>query len=353
MSATTTTTTDSQKREITIISRVAAIPLVHSSIESLNGTLSTNPYTRSPYSTALGLSEAAYKLSEPVQLRLAPIITRADEYANKAVDLIEARYPYPFKATPQDVYNSIHEIQQSYTNYAHRTIDERVKNPALHVAQGIDKSFAPIVNVFEEAVNKLNSNPNTPSSESGSDSQVKYQYQRVYDLSKVLRNELQVYSNEQLKELQNHSALVHRATETAHSLVSAANSSVVQAQARVQALSDTMISQIHKLQGQLHELSGSLQSSAAAAYHNSSQQIPELQKKLRELSSELHEIVVARDVPLQEKAARVTKEVKEHVDPLLETMKQNILDLLEKAKSVGQVSGDPVQVKESQNAHSS
>ncbi|KAK7022839.1 hypothetical protein VNI00_016920 [Paramarasmius palmivorus] len=351
MSSTTTTSESQKAPEITVLNRVISIPLVQSSLEKVNGTLSTNPYTRSPYSTAKGLSEAALKLSEPLQCSIAPIIVRVDGYANKAVDMVESRYPYPFKATPEEVYNSIHEIQQQYADYATRTYDERVRNPALHVAQGIDKSFAPIVNVFEEAVSKLNSNPNTPSSESGREA--KYQYQRAYDLSKILRNELQVYSNEQFKELQNHSALVHRATETAHSIVSAANASAAQAQARVQALSDTMITQIHSLQSQLHEISGSLQSSAAAAYHNSSQRIPELQKTLRELSSELHEIIVAKDVSLQEKAVRARSEVTERVSPLLETMKQNILELLEKAKSVRQVSGDPVQVKEGENGRAS
>jgi hypothetical protein len=139
MSSTTTTSESQKAPEITVLNRVISIPLVQSSLEKVNGTLSTNPYTRSPYSTAKGLSEAAFKLSEPLQCSIAPIIVRVDGYANKAVDMVESRYPYPFKATPEEVYNSIHEIQQQYADYATRTYDERVRNPALHVAQGIDK----------------------------------------------------------------------------------------------------------------------------------------------------------------------------------------------------------------------
>ncbi|KAJ8082014.1 hypothetical protein PM082_007860 [Marasmius tenuissimus] len=334
MSSTTTNTESSQKApELTIVNRVLAIPLVASSIEKVDGTLSANPYTRSPYSTAKGLSDAAYKFSEPLQVQLSPILCRADQYANKAVDFVEARYPFPLKATPEELYGWVRETQQSYADYATRTIDERVKSPAIHVAQGIDKSFAPVVDIFEEAAHRLGSQPNTPSSESPNDSSPQYQYQRALSISKALRNEIQVYSDERIKEFQNHSTLVNRATETAHTVVAAANASVVSAQARVQALSDTMITQVQKLQSQLHELSVTVQSSASAAYHNGSQQIPELQKSLQELSSELHEIVTAKDVPLQEKALRASNQVKDRVTPVLETMKRNVSEFLERAKA--------------------
>jgi hypothetical protein len=136
----TTTTSESQKApEITILNRVFSIPLVQSSLEKVNSTLSTNPHTLSPFSTAKGLFEAAYKLSEPLQCSIAPIIAHVDSYANKAVDMVESRYPYPFTATPEEVYNSIHEIQQQYADYATRTYDEQVRKPAQSVAQGIDK----------------------------------------------------------------------------------------------------------------------------------------------------------------------------------------------------------------------
>ncbi|KAL0578389.1 hypothetical protein V5O48_003610 [Marasmius crinis-equi] len=350
MSSTSTSTQSSKKApEITVLNRVLSIPLVASSIEKVDGTLSNNPYTRSPYSTAKGLSDAAYKLSEPLQIQLSPIISRADQYANKAVDFVESRYPFPLKATPDEVYDWVRDTQQSYADYASRTIDERVRNPALHVAQGIDKSFAPIVDIFEEAVHRLGSQPGSPTSEQVNGASSQYQYQRALSLSKALRDDLQVYSDERIKELQNHSALVHRASETAHAIASAANTSVASAQARVQALSDGMIAHVQKLQSQLHELSVTLQSSATAAYHNGSQQIPELQKSLRDLSSELHEIVIAKDVPLQEKALRAGSQVKERVTPVLETMRRNITEFLEKAtaRSREEVSA----AKPTQNGH--
>jgi hypothetical protein len=85
-------------------------------------------YTRSPYSTAKGLSTTAYKYAEPLQVRLAPLIIQADGYANKAVDVVQSRYPYPFTAKPEEV-----------AMLASKTIDEKVKTPAYNVAQGIDQ----------------------------------------------------------------------------------------------------------------------------------------------------------------------------------------------------------------------
>ncbi|KAF9269560.1 lipid droplet-associated perilipin protein [Marasmius fiardii PR-910] len=337
------TKTSSKAPKLTALNRVFSIPLVASSIEKVDGTLTSNPYTRSSYSTAKGFSDAAFRFSEPLQVQLAPLFSRADLYANKAVDFVEARYPFPMKATPDEVYGWVRETQQSCTTYASRTIDERVKNPAIHVAQGIDKSFAPIVDIFEDAVHRFGSNPNSPISETHGDSRSQYQYQRALSLSKTLKDEIQLYSNQQFKDLQNHSALVHRSVETAQAVVSAANSSVALAQAHVHALSDNMIAQVQKLQCQLQELSGTLQSSAVAAYHNSSQQIPELQKSLRDLSSELHNIMIAKDETIQEKASRAGNQVKERVAPLLETMKRNISEFLEKARSRDQTEKKPPQ----------
>jgi hypothetical protein len=85
-------------------------------------------------------------------VRLAPLIVRADGIANKAVDVVESRYPYPFKAKPEDVARLVRERSESAGKYvrerresavsvANKTIDEKVKSPVVHVAQGIDLVF--------------------------------------------------------------------------------------------------------------------------------------------------------------------------------------------------------------------
>jgi hypothetical protein len=112
----------------TILTRVAAIPMISSSLETINGVLLSNNYTRSPYCTAKDLSSTAYKYTEPLQIKLAPLIIQADGFANKAVDVVQSKYPYPFTARPEEV-----------AMLASKTIDERVKAPAYNVAQGIDQ----------------------------------------------------------------------------------------------------------------------------------------------------------------------------------------------------------------------
>lgn len=136
--------------QITVLNRVASIPLVSSSLDTINVTLISNAYTCSPYNLAKGLSNTALKISEPIQVRMAPLITRVDCYANMAVDMVESRYPYPFKAKPEEVASLVRERRDSATQYvnerrtnvmnvANKTIDDNLKSPALNVAQGIDQ----------------------------------------------------------------------------------------------------------------------------------------------------------------------------------------------------------------------
>lgn len=125
--------------ELTILQRVASIPVIHSSLETIDNTLNSNVYTRSTYSAAKEISSSAYKYTEPLQVKLAPLINRADVFANAAVDAVESRYPYAFKTKPEDIAKDFREKQQSASASVNKTIDERFKAPAFNVAQGIDQ----------------------------------------------------------------------------------------------------------------------------------------------------------------------------------------------------------------------
>jgi hypothetical protein len=125
--------------ELTSIYRVASIPLVSSSLNTIHSTLSSNAYTKSPYSAATGIAYSALGYTEPLQARLAPLTTRADEYANAGLDVVESRYPYPFKAKPEEITTYVRESKESAFNAANKTIDEKVKSPAYGVVQGIDQ----------------------------------------------------------------------------------------------------------------------------------------------------------------------------------------------------------------------
>ncbi len=231
MSATTTEQQSAQAPEVTILARVASIPMISSSLTSLNEVLSSNTYTRSPYAHAKELSTTAYKLTEPLPSQILRRSSCAqDGYANKAVDAVVSRYPYPFKAQPEDVVTLVRERRESTTHYVservndvNKAIDARVKTPAFNVAHDIDQvsrppcvhsstitelisqRFAPIVDYFEGAISRLNTSEAGPSTPPDA----QYQYQRALALSKTLGDNLYVYSEQQLKYLQAQSVIAY------------------------------------------------------------------------------------------------------------------------------------------------
>jgi len=229
------------------------------------------------------------------------------------LDAVESRYPYPFKAKPEEITTEIttyvRERKESAISVASKTIDDKVKTPAYGVAQGIDQRFAPVVDYFEVQVNKLNGD-GTPSSEAP---KTDFQYQRALALSKSLTENLYVYSAEHIKELHAQNVLVQRATQTAHTITELASSSLTTAQARIHSLSDTMLQELQKLQNSTASLPKSLQSS-----------FPDLSATI----ADFRNIVVAKDITLNEKATKVGQEVKERVSPILEDVMHKVKELV-------------------------
>jgi hypothetical protein len=123
---------------ITIFTRVASIPMISSSLESINDVLTKNALTRQPYAHARVFTTTAYKFTEPLQVRLAPLIIHADGFANNVVDVVQARYPYPFQVQPQDVVTYVRERKNSTISGVNKAIDDKVKKPVINVAEGID-----------------------------------------------------------------------------------------------------------------------------------------------------------------------------------------------------------------------
>ena len=134
----TATTDQTNPPEIKIFARVASIPMISVSLESINYVLTSNILTRQPYAQAKVFSNTAYRLTEPLQVKLAPLIVRADGIVNKAVDVVESRYPYPFQIQPQEVATYVRERKDSTINGVGKAIGDNVTTPAMNVAQGID-----------------------------------------------------------------------------------------------------------------------------------------------------------------------------------------------------------------------
>ncbi|KAI0064245.1 hypothetical protein BV25DRAFT_1882239 [Artomyces pyxidatus] len=289
--------------ELTILHRVASIPLVNDSLSAVHTSLSSNPYLSSPYTTAQAISNSAIRYSEPLAARLAPILVRADGFANKGLDAVESRYPYPFKTPTDDILNDLKTRQENAKGAASKAYDERVLTPAYNVAEGIDQRFTPLVDYFAVAVSKLHGSTN---GSAPTEPDAKYQYQRAYALSLDLKDQLFYYSNEQLKQLQSQSVLVQRATQTAHDVSDLASSSIVAAQTKAHALSDVMLQELQRIQTSTAALPAHLQASFKPVQEGLSSTISDLSA------------VIKSELPPQEKLSKIGDTVKEHVNPLLE-----------------------------------
>jgi len=172
--------------------------------------------------------------------------------------------------------------------------------------QELDHHLTPFVNYFESAVTKINGSESTPPSPDG---EPKYQYQRALALSNHLKDSLYVKTNEQLKQLQASNVLVHRATETAQKITSLASSSIQSAHSRIYQLSDTMISDLKKVQS-------SLTSEFNDANTSLSGVIAELKTTL------------TSDLPIKEKVLKVGSDVRDFVAPILDNIAARVKEVL-------------------------
>ncbi|KDQ58322.1 hypothetical protein JAAARDRAFT_128809 [Jaapia argillacea MUCL 33604] len=310
----TETQTESQPAQLTVLNRIYSIPLINDSLTTLDSYLAQNAYTQRPYATAQGLTQTAYhRLGEPLQVRLAPILVKADGYANAGLDVVEKRYPYPFQVKTEEIVKHVRETSDHARDVVDKTIEERVRSPVVGVAQGIDQRFAPLVDVYEVYVNKIHSSaPESPSSPSTDAAQ--YQYQRAYCLTKNLRDTLYVYSNEQIKQLQSQSVLVQRATATAQNISDVASSSIHSAQQRVQSLSDVMIQELQKIQ----------QASTSTLPSHLQHSLQDLTQNLHTTINDLSAILTEKDVPLSQKVGKISTLVQDRVHPVLEATSERV-----------------------------
>ncbi|KAH7868094.1 uncharacterized protein C8R40DRAFT_1136180 [Lentinula edodes] len=258
----------------------------------------------------LGLSNSAYKLTEPLQTHLAPLIVRGDSYANLAVDMVQKTYP-------KDVMGYVQNRQKDVGEY----VRERRESAGV-IAHDIDKV----------AVNRIDSGTQENGTSADKEAHVS-EYSRALELSVRLRDQLQSYANEQMTQLQAHSVLVQRATETARSLSNTASSSLSNVQAKLQAVSENMIAELGKFQSQAASLSASLQASASKTIKDPTAQLPpQVQQRYAELSSVLQAQAssasatyakLSNHLASTEKATKVTHEVSVRVQPLLEVLSRN------------------------------
>ncbi|KAJ7066483.1 hypothetical protein C8F01DRAFT_981884 [Mycena amicta] len=283
--------------QITVLDRVAAIPIVAFSMQQVSSVLANNRYTASSYSTAKDLSASAYNTyAAPLQVRLGPWLASADSYANKAVDAVETRYPYPFKAQPEEMSSFVRERSASVTKMveetrenANKAIETRITTPAKEAAIGFDQRLTPIVDYFEKtAVTQFN----TPAP-----TETQYQVQRVFELSKNATGQLYGYSHQ--------TVLVQRASKTADAITELAHN----AGTRIDALSNRLIGELRDIQTSFASTGAAVQNSTAAA--------------LQELSSTtaaLRNIISNPDITVNEKVKQLGLEVEWRLRPVFDSL---------------------------------
>jgi len=218
----------------------------------------------------------------------------------------------------EDIVKDLRGRSDQARDLANKTIDEKVKTPALTVVQGIDQRFAPVVDYFQDAVKKIHSTTGTPESASPTEPP-KFQYQRAFALSKDLSDQLVKLSAEQINQIKTQNVLVKRATEAAQQVTAVASSSYGAAQEKVHTVSDVMLQELHKVQQSTATLPTQLQSS-----------FNDISAHLTTTISDISTILTSSD-PLNEKVHKIRDHVQERVNPLLEATQaraQEILDSL-------------------------
>ncbi|KAF8878160.1 hypothetical protein CPB84DRAFT_1794342 [Gymnopilus junonius] len=205
-----TTTTETSRTRSPFLHVVASIPMISSSLGTINDTLTNNSYTRYPYAQRLRSSHPRLTSSQSLSRSNWPHHCPRRQHANKAIDVVESRYPYPFRAQPV-------EVQETVS----KAINEKVTTPAYN-------RFAPLVDYIESKVKGSESVPSAVSQERHLPNT------KLNSSIKLLRTNIGRHLHDQ-------SSIVQTASKTASS-VSASSYE------RINALSDNMLAQLRKLQ---------------------------------------------------------------------------------------------------------
>ncbi|KAG9104153.1 hypothetical protein FRC06_005045 [Ceratobasidium sp. 370] len=336
--AETQTATPAHPPQLTSINRVGKIPLVNDTLVSLDTLLSQNAYSKGLYSAAQAYSERAYNLSAPVQTRLAPVIGRADGYANKGLDALESRWPYPFQASTEEVVGTLKQgpdaaygIYAAYANAASKAYEDKVKAPAYGLVVRADSTLAPIVDRFEVVVSKLHKetppSPSSSTSSTSSDSEASSERQvaRAYRLSLDLKDQIIVLSSEQFKQLQQNNVYVQRATDTLYNLTNAVTSFSHESNVRAQQLSHSMLSELEIINHTLLSRKEALPGQYAA-----------LKEAVGATLGEVRGIINEANVPVGEKAFKVRDVVIGRVQPVLQQVIEEGKKLVGRAEVEGE-----------------
>jgi len=87
----------------TFVNRVANIPIVADTITQVHTAIQSNSYSAAAYNKAGGVATHIYKATEPIQTRFQPHIEAVDGIAQKSLDYVQGKFPYPFEASSGEI----------------------------------------------------------------------------------------------------------------------------------------------------------------------------------------------------------------------------------------------------------
>ncbi|KAJ7579875.1 hypothetical protein C8J56DRAFT_283360 [Mycena floridula] len=289
----------SSSPELTSVKRFSRIPLVEFAINYVDQ--QCNTLTPTPYATVKNISGSVIALSQPILSIASPIVSFADSIGNRALDIAEHQAPVCFQLKPEQVSEYVQSQKENVSGLVRNRADS-VTKAIDGVGKGIDGRCAPVVNVFEKVVKRLDSEgkPTSPV-------QSEYQYQRAIALSRDLRENIYHLSAAQWNQIQTQSVLVQTLNERAQALTNAASSAASSAQVQLNEGYKQVQSEMQKLQKVTNDISASISSnmqippSIHQAYNESSARLEQTISVLRERAMS--------DQPLQAKAQAVAADV--------------------------------------------
>lgn len=140
----------------TFINRVAAIPVVSETIETIDKTLAGNSYTAGVYGKASNLATSAYQTVEPTIQKFGPQLATVDTYANKGLDAVQARVPGLFEVKTEDVYNTARKpADQAYA--VGKTYHDAAHARLSPIAEQFQTQLQNVQATIQELQNRLSS----------------------------------------------------------------------------------------------------------------------------------------------------------------------------------------------------
>lgn len=330
------TETQSAPPSLTFPLRVLQIPLVHSSLDTIHNTLSSSPYTKSAYQTSTAFAhtalDTAARVTAPVYPKVLPIVTAADGYANKGLDTLQSRFPYPFESSPETMYNDLKKAPEDARNVAYKTIDERIKTPAYGLAKDVDARLAPLVDLLESLLMRIHVAPEpAPLSSPGASTSTaisdKAQVTRAKELVFGAKDHIIDLTTEQAKTLRNQNIYIQRAAEQAESINATLTAQYQNAQAGISAYKGKGVELTREAQARVHALSHNLitelekvQSTTASLPAHIQATFKPLTDEISSTLAEIKGVLTSQEegVTLSEKTSRVGAVIKERIGPIVE-----------------------------------